>query len=79
MNPGPHRLLGQILTDSGLVTLTQLNAARRRQMMETERRMGEILIEMGYLSPEALARALTIQSSEDRGRGGPDKSGTGRG
>ena len=69
MDPVPHRLLGQILTDGGYVTLVQLNEARRRQMMETERRMGEILIEMGYLSPDALARALAVQSSEDRGRG----------
>jgi hypothetical protein len=59
-----------ILVDSGLVTLTQLNEARRRQMMERERRMGEILIEMGYLTPAALARALAIQSSEGRGAGG---------
>lgn len=64
----PHRLLGEILVDSGHVTLTQLNEARRRQMMETERRIGEILVEMGHLSPDALARALTIQSSEGRGR-----------
>jgi hypothetical protein len=61
----PHRLLGTILTDSGLVTLTQLGEARRRQMMETERRIGEILVEMGYLAPEALTRALAIQSSEE--------------
>jgi hypothetical protein len=59
-----------ILVDSGYVTLSQLNEARRRQMQETERRVGEILVEMGHLSPEALARALAIQSSEDRGRGG---------
>jgi hypothetical protein len=58
-----------ILMDSGLVTLTHLNEARRRQMLETERRIGEILVELGHLSPDALARALAIQSSEDRGRG----------
>jgi len=67
MDPVPHRLLGQILTDGGYVTLVQLNEARRRQMQERERRMGEILIEMGYLTPVALARALAIQSSEGRG------------
>ena len=67
MDPVPHRLLGTILTDSGLVTLTQLNEARRRQMQERERRMGEILIEMGYLTPVALARALAIQEAESRG------------
>jgi hypothetical protein len=66
----PHRLLGEILVDSGQVTLVQLNEARRRQMQERERRIGEILVEMGHLSPDALARALAIQSSEDRGRGG---------
>jgi len=62
---GPHRLLGMILVDSGLVTLTQLGEARRRQMQETERRIGEILVEMGHLSPEALARALAIQEAEE--------------
>jgi hypothetical protein len=67
MDPVPHRLLGTILTDSGLVTLTQLGEARRRQMMETERRIGEILVEMGHLAPEALARALAIQEAESRG------------
>jgi hypothetical protein len=56
--------------DSGYVTLMQLNEARRRQMMETERRIGEILVEMGHLAPAALARALAIQSSEGRGAGG---------
>ena len=62
----PHRLLGKILVDSGDVTLSQLNEARRRQMQETERRVGELLIEMGYLTPVALARALAIQEAEDR-------------
>jgi len=55
-----------ILVDSGDVTLSQLNEARRRQMQETERRVGELLIEMGYLTPVALARALAIQEAEDR-------------
>jgi hypothetical protein len=55
--------------DSGYVTLTQLNAARRRQMMERERRIGEILVEMGHLSPDALARALTIQEAGGRAPG----------
>jgi len=67
MDPVPHRLLGQILTDGGYVTLVQLNEARRRQMRETERRIGEILVEMGHLAPVALTRALAIQSSEGRG------------
>jgi len=70
MDPVPHRLLGQILTDGGYVTLAQLGEARRRQMRgrgETERRIGEILVEMGHLAPEALARALTIQEAEGRG------------
>ena len=66
MDP-PHRLLGMILVDSGYVTLSQLNEARRRQMQETERRVCEILVEMGHLAPEALARALTIQEAEGRG------------
>ena len=70
MDP-PHRLLGQILTDGGYITLEQLNDARRRQMQETERRVGELLVEMGYLAPKALARALAIQEAEDRGRGAP--------
>jgi len=67
----PHRLLGQILTDLGHVTLEQLNEARRRQMQETERRIGEILVEMGHLAPKALAEALAIQEAEGRGRGAP--------
>lgn len=53
--------------DSGYVTLVQLNEARRRQMQERERRMGEILVEMGHLAPEKLARALAIQEAEGRG------------
>lgn len=35
--------------------------------METELRIGEILVEMGYLAPEALTRALAIQEAEGRG------------
>jgi hypothetical protein len=49
--------------DSGYVTLMQLNEARRRQMMERERRIGEILVDMGHLSPAMLARALAIQKA----------------
>lgn len=56
-----------ILVDSGYVTLVQLNEARRRQMQETERRIGEILVEMGHLAPAALARALAVQEAEARG------------
>jgi len=67
MEPVPHRLLGQILTDGGYVTLAQLGEARRRQMQETERRIGEILVEMGHLAPDKLARALAIQEAEGRG------------
>jgi hypothetical protein len=54
-------LLGQILVSSGYCTLAQVNDARRRQMMGSEGKLGELLIQMGTLSPKQLDRALMVQ------------------
>lgn len=59
--------LGNVLLTLGLVTLPQLEEAVRRQMDE-DKRLGEILVSMGALSPENLRTALLTQRDMRRGQ-----------
>jgi len=70
MESGRQRLIGQILVDLGYVRLHEVYEALRLQITGKDKRLlGEILIEQCWLTRVGLARALAIQSSEDRGRG----------
>ncbi len=56
------------LIAEGLITLEQLDAALERQLSlaaqgET-RRLGEVLVEIGAVSPQALERALARPSTD---------------
>jgi type IV pilus assembly protein PilB len=57
--PGPTAL-GALLRDRGLLTDEQLSAAIARQK-KSERRLGQILVELGFVTPEAVLEALSQQ------------------
>jgi len=56
--------LGDILVKNGLVTSDQLQAAVDRQSTERDRRLGELLVDMGALSRPDLERYMRVQIEE---------------
>ena len=54
----PH--LGAMLVEQKLVTSDQLRQAMERQK-RTRRRLGRVLVEMGFTTPEAVLEALSAQ------------------
>jgi hypothetical protein len=59
--PSPWRRLGRLLVEDGVLTEDQLDAALEQQV-RTRRLLGEIVIELGYVSHADVERALAIQS-----------------
>lgn len=59
-----HRLLGEILVDLGFTNLTQVNEARRKQMVRPSVLLGEYLVELGYVTPAQLLNALSRQAED---------------
>lgn len=59
-----HRLLGEILVDLGFTNLTQVNEARRKQMVRPSVLLGEYLVELGYVTPAQLLDALSRQAED---------------
>lgn len=57
-------LLGHLLLRDGRVTEAELDRARSLQLENPDRRIGEVLIEMGSVSREDIARALRFQIEE---------------
>jgi type IV pilus assembly protein PilB len=56
---GP-KALGALLCDRGLLTESQLQAAILRQQ-QTGRRLGHVLVELGFVTAEAVLEALSLQ------------------
>jgi len=56
-----RKLIGQILVEMGFTDIRSINEARRVQMINPERRIGELLVEMGSIRPEQLSTALARQ------------------
>jgi hypothetical protein len=56
-----RKLIGEILVEMGFTDLGAINEARRAQMINPERRLGELLVEMGCIRPDQLSTALTRQ------------------
>ncbi len=52
--------IGQVLTDADLITPEQLDRALELQAGGDSRRLGDILIENGWLQPDNLAMALSV-------------------
>jgi hypothetical protein len=57
----PDTALGEVLLSTGELNLQQYNQAMDR--MSTPRRMGSVLVEMGYMKPDELMRAIERQAS----------------
>ena len=57
---GGPTALGALLRDRGLLTEEQLEAAIARQR-KTGRRLGHVLVELGFVTPEAVLEALSQQ------------------
>ena len=55
--------LGQILFDKGLVSLEKLQQVLEKAK-ESGKRLGEVLLDMEYISPEALKDVIRQQISE---------------
>jgi type IV pilus assembly protein PilB len=58
------KMLGQVLMESGLVSIEDINTALETQKA-TGQKLGEVLIAMGVLTREQLTRALEF----DKGNG----------
>lgn len=65
------RLFGEYLRDESRVSSRQLVEALREQVISRDsgkpRRLGEILVSLGYVSPQDVERAASRQSSDMRG------------
>ena len=60
-------MIGQILVEKGYINLSQLNEARRRQLIsEPVNRplLGEILCQLGHVTPAQVEEALKLQKNE---------------
>jgi hypothetical protein len=60
MEPAAKRRLGDIIVDRGLVTPAQLDEALRVQR-ESGGKLGEVLVELGFLTRVGLAGVITEQ------------------
>ncbi len=56
-----RKLLGEILRDEGLISEEQIQQALERQKREKELRIGEILVAMGAVTAEDVAKAIWQQ------------------
>lgn len=57
--------LGELLVDCKIITSTQLDAALSWQQRENSyKKLGEILIDMGFLSYDSLLSFLDMQCAE---------------
>jgi hypothetical protein len=66
--PSPWRRLGRVLVEDGLLTEDQLDTALENQV-RTRRLLGDILVELGFVSPSDVERALAIQAGLPAGDG----------
>ena len=54
-------LLGRIAIQLKLIDMDQLNQATREQGRSPDKRLGEILVEQGLVTPEELKRLAAVQ------------------
>jgi hypothetical protein len=66
------RPLGAVLVESGLVAEADLEEALAEKRKHQDRRLGEILVRRGHLSPSGLALALSEQHGVSLEAEGPD-------
>ncbi len=58
------KLLGQILMESGMITIDDLNEALEVQKSSGQR-LGDILISLGMITPEELQMVLDFQDEDE--------------
>ena len=58
-----YRRIGQILIQLHVITHGQVLEARRVQMANPGRKIGEIMIELGHITKNDLEKALSLQST----------------
>jgi hypothetical protein len=58
------QMIGEVLVASGLITAGQLQRALNIQQVEPDRLLGEILVDMGCLTPEELVSAAIGQLAD---------------
>jgi twitching motility protein PilT len=62
MDPGNKTLLGRVAVAAKLITIEQLNEAVREQgRTNGSKKLGDILMDLGYLTPETLQRVVALQ------------------
>jgi len=57
--------LGEILWEMGVITLEQLEDALEEQRLNPQAKLGTILEEKGYASPEAVAQAVALRAETE--------------
>jgi K+ transporter len=57
-----RKLIGEIMVALEYASLDQINDARRYQMENTAKRLGECLIELGYVTETQVQRSLDVQN-----------------
>lgn len=83
MSSGVERSIGQIALQLGLITEKQLQECVEAQRQESTfgkpKRLGEFLVERGYITQDGLAKVLTAQRRmvEEREREGFSRIGVG--
>jgi hypothetical protein len=58
------QMIGEVLAANGLITHGQLQRALNIQQIEPDRLLGEILVDMGCLTPEELVAAAISQLAD---------------
>ena len=57
-----RKLIGEIMVALDYVSIEQINDARRHQMRHDGKRLGECLVELGYVTEQDVRRSLDVQS-----------------
>ena len=57
-----RKLIGEIMVALEYASIDQINDARCHQMQNTTKRLGECLVELGYVTRQDVQRSLEIQS-----------------
>jgi hypothetical protein len=57
-----RKLIGEIMVALEYVSLDQINDARRYQMDNTAKRLGECLVELGYATKNQVQRSLDVKN-----------------
>jgi K+ transporter len=57
-----RKLIGEIMVALEFVSIDQINDARRYQMQNNAKRLGECLVELGYVTEQDVQRSLEVQT-----------------